>query len=113
MACPRPSTRASALSLGGVADEPLGCEVEPFFDPINHRRGGLNLRCTVGTRGLHVQDHAVLGIDQVVRRVGIEGWATSRRRPARLGSISECSSAVLERATRRPVLPDTHAQLGY
>ena len=38
----------------------------------------------MGRGGLHVHDHAVLGVDQVVRRVGVERRAAWRRGPASL-----------------------------
>ena len=80
---------ASARTVGGVADEALGLEAEAFFDPIDHRLGRLDLRCAMARRRLHVDDDPGLQIDQVVRRVGEEGWPARAPVQRAAGSVSE------------------------
>jgi len=69
-------------SVRGVADEALGCDLEAFLDPIYHRLSGLNFGCAMSRCCLHVQDHAVLSVHQIVSRVGIKRRAAWRRCPA-------------------------------
>jgi len=69
-----------AWPQGCVSDEALGLEVEARLDPIDHRLGGLDFGGAVCRCGLDVDDHTVLGVDEVVRRVRIDScplWSSS------------------------------------
>jgi hypothetical protein len=53
--------------------------------PLDHGLGGRHLGLAHRGRGLHVYDDGVLHVDQIIRAIGIDGWATPSGSPARGG----------------------------
>ncbi|MCY1179707.1 hypothetical protein D9M73_201190 [compost metagenome] len=71
-------------TVSGVANEAFRLDVELRFDPIDHRLGALVFCGSMSRCGFHIHDHAVLGIDQIIRRVSVESWAAWSSGPAGL-----------------------------
>ncbi|MNV76755.1 hypothetical protein D3C71_1701290 [compost metagenome] len=71
-------------TVSGIANEALRLDVELRFDPLNHGLGALDLSRSMRRCGFHIHDHAVLCIDQVIRGVSEERWASRSSRPAGL-----------------------------
>lgn len=71
-------------TVSGVANEALWLHVELHFDPIDHRLGALDLARSMRRCWLRIQDHAVRCIDQVIRGVSKEPWASRSSSPAGL-----------------------------
>ncbi|MNR11499.1 hypothetical protein D3C85_1580790 [compost metagenome] len=71
-------------AVSGVANEALWLDVELRFDPIDHRLGALDFCGSMSRCGFHIHDHAVLGIDQIIRGVSVESWAAWSSGPAGL-----------------------------
>jgi len=71
-------------TVSGVANEALRLDVELRFDPINHRLGALDFCGSMSRCGFYIHDHAVLGIDQIIRGVCVDRRATWSSRPAGL-----------------------------
>ena len=55
-------------SVGGVTGEALRVEIEALFATLDHPLGGRDLGLTHGGRGLDINNHGVIEIDQVVGR---------------------------------------------
>ncbi|MNG09713.1 hypothetical protein D3C84_931430 [compost metagenome] len=71
-------------TVSGVANQAFRLDVELRFDPIDHGLGALDLGRAMSRCGFHIHDDAVLGIDQIIRGVSVERWATWSRGPAGL-----------------------------
>lgn len=69
---PSPNTVSSA---SGINNQAFRLDVELRFDPIDHPLGALDFCGSMSRCGFHIHDHA-LGIDQIVRGVSVERWAT-------------------------------------
>src|SRR5215469_9995223 len=57
-------------------------EIEAFARPLNHALGSEHLCLTDRRRGLDVDDDRVVGVDQVISRIGEEGLTAMRAGPA-------------------------------
>ena len=66
-----------------VGDQALGPQAEAVHGPIDHGPCGAGLGLTHRARRLDVHDDRVVGVDQVVVRVGEEGRPLQRARPLR------------------------------
>lgn len=70
-------------SVSGIADEPIGLDVKLFLDPLDHGIGALEVGGSMRRGRLPIHDHAMLDINQIVRRVGEKGRASWRCGPTR------------------------------
>ncbi len=95
-------------AVAAVTEEPVRIEIEPFERALNHAFGGQHLRLPDCRRRLDIDDDRVLDVDQVVRRVGEEGLATMRPRPAcrRVGGRDELRRA-LGRSSESGIIEDS------
>ncbi|MNQ88448.1 hypothetical protein D3C85_1037080 [compost metagenome] len=69
-------TKQRCSAVRRITHKPSRLDVEALFDPIDHGSGGVDLRCAMRRRGLHVHDDAGRQIDQIVGRVRVEGRTT-------------------------------------
>jgi hypothetical protein len=100
-------------AIGAVGDQPLGVEAEAVHRAIDHGARGADLRLPDGARRLDVDDDRVVGVDQIVGRIGEEGVTLLGARPLRRG-INGRGELRLHRARRaeggvvenREILPD-------
>ena len=57
-------------AVGGVGDQAFGMQVEPGLHPIQHGLGRSDLGLPDRPRGLDIDDHGVIRVDQVVGGIG-------------------------------------------
>lgn len=62
-----------ALAVSGVRDQAFRLDAEGIADAVDHRPHRSNLGLADRTVGLHVEDHAVVGVDQIIGGVGKTG----------------------------------------
>ena len=60
-------------AVGAVGDQPLGVEAEAVHRAVDHGARGADLRLADGARRLDVDDDRIVGVDQIVGRIGEEG----------------------------------------
>ncbi|MNT23606.1 hypothetical protein D3C72_1590290 [compost metagenome] len=69
-------------AVSSIADEPIRDDVESFLDTIHHRLGRVHFCGAMCRGGFDVEDHAMLGIDQIFCRISEEcGTARGGRPP--------------------------------
>src|SRR6516164_6755770 len=68
-------------SVSAIGRQPLGLQSQPLLGPIDHRLGGVDLCLANGARGLYVDNHSELHIDEIVIGVGKKRRPAHRSRP--------------------------------
>ncbi|MCY1433477.1 hypothetical protein D9M71_495060 [compost metagenome] len=96
-------------SVSGVANKAFRLDVELRLDPLHHDLGALDFGRAMSRCGFHIHDDTVLGIDQIIRGVSVERWATWSCGPAGL-RISHRQALRPEPLHRVP--QGTHARRG-
>ena len=78
-------------AVAGVGGQALGGDPEPLGGAVDHGLGRRDLRLAHGGGGLHVHDHRVLQVDQIVVGVGVDGRPAAGGGPAgrRIGGRDE------------------------
>jgi hypothetical protein len=71
------------LGPSGACDKRVWLHAEAGLRPLDHRLRRPNLGLPNGSRRLDVDDHAVVGVDQIIGGVGEEGMAFVRAGPLR------------------------------
>jgi len=68
-------------SVGGIANQTLWSDVKALLDALDHEFGRFNFCRAAGLSRFHINNNAVSGVDQIVRRVGEEGAVACGSRP--------------------------------
>src|SRR5215831_2823076 len=81
-------------SIGRVRRKTLGLQAEAFLGTADHRLRRADLRLTNGARGLDVDNHSELHIDEIVVGVGEKRRSSHRAGPLAAGSDGDTNFGV-------------------
>ncbi len=72
-------------AICGIGDEAFGVQIEPRHGAVDHPACRTGFCLSDGTAGLDIDDHRIVGVNQVVCRIGEEGMAPIGCGPLRGG----------------------------
>jgi hypothetical protein len=62
-------TEELAGAIGGISSEPFGLKSQSFISPLDHSFRRRDLIVGSGRGGLHIDDHCVIDVDQVIEPI--------------------------------------------
>jgi hypothetical protein len=79
----------ASSAVGHIGGNPLGLEIEPILDPLDHDLGGIHLFRNACRRRFNIDIHRLLRIDEIVEAVTEHNLVTPGDVHAAEGSVGE------------------------